>query len=306
MHTPITFIIFNRPDTTEQVFAEIAKAKPPKLFVVADGPRTDHPDDIERCAAARAIIERVDWECEVFKNYSEVNLGCGYRPATGISWVFEHVEEAIILEDDCVPHPTFFRFCEELLEKYRDDGTVVQVSGFNPLYGSHKPEYSYFFYRIFACWGWATWRRVWKFQDMKIKPWPELRDTSWLQETIGDFRGIEYFKKIFDNVYVNPANTDIWDHQFLFTCWVRNGLAICPGSNLVDNVGFRADATHTKASQPVKHRVTGMNFPLRHPPKVVWDREADKLRVEQCIGQRTLPLYRRMRQKLSRIMESLL
>ena len=131
MRTPVVFIIFSRPDLTARVFAEIARARPEKLLVIADGPRPDREGEDAKCAATRAIIERVDWPCEILKNYSNVNLGCGHRPATGLRWVFEQVEEAIILEDDCVPHPTFFRFCEELLEHYRDDERVMHISGDN-------------------------------------------------------------------------------------------------------------------------------------------------------------------------------
>src|SRR5262245_26909140 len=131
MRTPVAFIVFNRPDLTERVFAEIARARPPKLLVVADGPRPDVAGEAEKCVATRAIIDRVDWQCDVLTNYSDRNLGCGRRPSSGLRWVFEQVEEAIILEDDCLPHPTFFQFCEELLERYRDDKRVMHISGNN-------------------------------------------------------------------------------------------------------------------------------------------------------------------------------
>ncbi len=158
IRTPVALIIFNRPDTTERVFAEIAKARPPKLFIIADGPREDRPGEAERCASARAIVDRVDWNCEVQKNYSDVNLGCGARPATGISWVFDQVEEAIILEDDCIAHPTFFRFCDELLEKYRDDERIMHIAGNNFQFGNQRTSFSYFFSHHNICWGWASWR----------------------------------------------------------------------------------------------------------------------------------------------------
>lgn len=131
LKTPVVFIIFNRSDTTEKVFAEIAKVRPRKLLVIADGPRPDHPSDIERCKAARAVIERVDWDCEVLTNYSEANLGCKACVSSGLDWAFQNVEEVIILEDDYLPHPTFFRFCEESLERYRDDERIALISGTN-------------------------------------------------------------------------------------------------------------------------------------------------------------------------------
>src|SRR5262249_54066021 len=135
MDTAVAVIVFNRPEVTARVVNEIARAQPSRLFVIADGPRDDRPGEAEKCAATREVIERVDWSCEVLKNYSDVNLGVGFRPATGIRWVFEHVDRALIFEDDCVPNQTFFRYCDELLEKYRDDERVMHISGDNWNFG---------------------------------------------------------------------------------------------------------------------------------------------------------------------------
>ena len=157
MDAPVAFIIFNRADTAARVFAEISKAKPSKLFVIADGPRPARPGEAEKCAAVRAMIDKVDWECEVLKNYSDVNLGCGARVASGISWVFEHVDRAIILEDDCVPHRSFFRFCGELLEEFLVDERVMMINGHNPFFQVQNRSYSYTFSRLGIAWGWATW-----------------------------------------------------------------------------------------------------------------------------------------------------
>src|SRR5712692_5523584 len=143
--TPVALIIFNRPETTARVFAEIAKARPSRLLLVADGPRLDHPEDVEKCTATRAIVEQVDWPCEVLTNFSEANLGCKMRPVSGINWVFENVEEAIILEDDCLPHPSFFPFCQELLERYRDDQRVMMIGGTNLLGEWRTGAQNYFF-----------------------------------------------------------------------------------------------------------------------------------------------------------------
>lgn len=313
MRTPVAFIIFNRPDTTKHVFAEIARAKPRKLFVIADGPRRDHPEDSGKCAAAREIVERVDWECEVLKNYSNANLGCGYRPATGISWVFEQEEEAVILEDDCVPHSTFFPFCEELLEKYRHDERVMQISGFNSLSGRRSMPYSYSFYRNFACWGWATWRRAWRYHDMEMKLWPELRNTNWLQDVVGDLRATEHWKQIFDAAHSNSATIDYWDYQFLFACWAQSGLAISPATNLVANIGFRADATHTKSANASCGNISSaeMRFPLTHPPYMVRDRGADQFHLEQVLEQMpekrwSLMPYRKLHKRLSNMIRELI
>ncbi len=302
MKTPIAFIIFNRPNTTERVFAEIAKAKPQKLFVIADGPRSDRPGETEKCAATRAVIERVDWPCEVIKNYSETNLGCGRRPATGISWVFEQVEKAIILEDDCLPHPTFFRFCEELLEKYRDDERVMMIGGTNSLFSQRQPPYSYHFSRIGTSWGWATWRRAWQHFDFEIKLWPALRNTPWLQDILEDPKAVAHCQDLYDKTYAGSDQVDYWDHQWSFTCWAQNGLVILPNINLVSNLGFGLDATHTLSPKSNLANIAAaeMKFPLQHPPYVVRDAEADRLRLEQAFPEkRQQPLiYRKWGRKL--------
>jgi len=300
INTPVALIIFNRPDTTQRVFAEIARVKPRKLFVVADGPRSDHPNDVEKCAISRAIIERVDWDCKVVKGYSDINMGCGWRAASGISWVLEQVEEAIILEDDCVPHPTFFRFCEELLEKYRDDERVMVISGRNHL-GQRQTPYSYFFGRLLGCWGWATWRRAWKHYDIQMKLWPELRNTRWLRNILADPRAAQKWRNIFDRTHAGKIDT--WDFQWVFACWAQNGFGITANINLVRNIGFGKDATSTRSLNDERANVpsAAINFPLQHPPHMVWDKEADDLRFEQSLRaeQPQTSLYRRLRRKLA-------
>ncbi|GCL47360.1 glycosyltransferase family 2 protein [Microcystis aeruginosa] len=275
--TPVAFLIFNRPDTTARVFEAIRQAKPPKLLVVADGPRPDRPDDIEKCKAARAIIEGVDWDCEVLTNYSEVNLGCGKRPATGITWVFEQVEEAIIFEDDCLPHPTFFRFCEELLSYYRHDERIMVISGNNFQFGRSRTDYSYYFSRYNHIWGWASWRRAWKYFDYDLKLWPKIRKENWLTSILENRKVVKYWTKNFQRTY--EGDPTVWDYRWTFACWIQNGLTILPNVNLVSNIGFGEDATHTIGSKsrvanlPVKE----MNFPLKHPLFLLRHVEADYL-----------------------------
>ena len=176
LQTPIALVIFNRPELTARVFAEIAKVKPRQLFVIADGPRPGREQDVELCAAARKIIERVDWDCELILDYSDVNLRPHRRIVSGITNAFREVEELIVLEDDCVPHPTFFRFCEELLERYRDDERVMHIAGnhFQPQTRRQMP-YSYTFARWNISWGWATWRRAWQHFDLEVRRWADLR-----------------------------------------------------------------------------------------------------------------------------------
>lgn len=311
LQTSIAFIIFNRPHTTERVFAEIAKARPSKLFVIADGPRQDHPEDVELCAAARAIIDRINWKCEVFKKYSEVNLGCGVSPATGISWVFQHVEDAIILEDDDVPHPTFFRFCDELLERYRKDERVMVISGNNPLFNTNqKPKllrYSYLFVSTPMCWGWATWRRAWQHFDFEISLWSQLRHTDWLLNKSTDHRHFQHWRDIFDRTYASSSTPKYMIYQWQFAIWVQNGLAIVPNTNLITNIGFGEGGTHTESITDIRAKlpVAEIVFPLLHPPNVTidldWDRDGHRIYFEKVLPskRRELSFRGRLRRKFS-------
>jgi hypothetical protein len=278
--TPVAFLIFNRPDTTARVFEAIRQAKPPKLLVVADGPRPDRPDDVEKCKAARAIIDGVDWDCEVLTNYSDVNLGCKSRVSSGLNWVFDTVEEAIILEDDCLPHPSFFQFCEELLEYYRHDQRIMVISGDNFQFGRKRTEYSYYFSRYNHIWGWASWRRAWQYYDLKMKLWQEISDGSWLESILGETQAVKYWTKIFQTAYDNKV--DSWDYGWTFACWIQNGLTILPNVNLVSNIGFGADATHTSRAiqSVVNNPVREMSFPLQHPPFITRHFEADRFTWE--------------------------
>lgn len=275
LDTPVALLTFNRPEATARVFAEVARARPTRLLVVADGPRPDRPGEAEKCAAARAVIERVDWPCEVLTCYSDTNLGCRRRVSSGLDWVFSTVEEAIILEDDCLPHPTFFRFCEELLHRYRDDVRIAQVSGDNFQFGRHCTSDSYYFSRYTHIWGWATWRRAWRHYDVDMKAWPALRDTNYLREWLGDARTARDWAGLFDAAH--GGKIDTWDYQWTFACWSRKALTILPAKNLVSNIGFGTDATHTKGSSPFADlSAEPMPFPLRHPAGVVRNREADQ------------------------------
>ncbi|WP_199329485.1 glycosyltransferase family 2 protein [Coleofasciculus sp. FACHB-1120] len=289
MKTPVALLIFKRPETTAKVFEAIRQAKPPKLLVVADGPRPDKPGEAEKCAAARAIIDTVDWECEVLKNYSEINLGCGLRPATGIDWVFEQVEEAILFEDDCLPHPTFFQFCEELLERYRDDERVMSIAGTNLLGERKSPEQSYYFSCFGGNWGWASWRRAWKYFDYDIKQWPEILESRFLENYLRVPKYYVFWQKIFQNAY-QEQNRSCWDYQWLLACWLQHGLKIVPEVNLITNIGFGANATHTFSTEnPLgKMKTQEIAFPLKHPPFMIRDVEADTLFQEKFFDNRSL------------------
>lgn len=275
LQTPVAFIIFNRPDTTARVFTEIAKARPRKLLVIADGPRGHKAGEAERCAAARAIIDRVDWECEVLRNFSDTNLGCRNRVASGIDWVFEQVPEAIFLEDDCLPDPSFFRFCEEMLERYRDDTRVAMISGDNFLFDDLDVGASYYFSRYCHIWGWASWRRAWKFYDRTASVWPQFRSRQCLKPIAHSLGEEVYWAAAFDGV--SRGEIDTWDYQWVLACWAQGMLSIMPARNLISNIGFGLDATHTLSkSRYAEMETSALEFPLRHPRMVVPDWVADR------------------------------
>ena len=305
LDTPVALIVFNRPEMTERVFAEIARAQPRQLLVVADGPRPGRQGEAERCAATRSIVQRVDWKCDVSTNFSDVNLGCGRRVSSGISWVFEQVETAIILEDDCVPHPTFFRFCEEMLERYRDDERIMHVGANGFQLGQTRRPFSYFFSAHFPVWGWASWRRAWRHYDVTVPLWPKLRETAWLGDILNDEKLVEHWRRLFDLAHASIDNVNTWDFQWTFACWAQNGLSVLPHRTLVSNIGYGADATHTRtASDPLGNLSTAeMAFPLAHPPYMVRDSEADRVFVDHVIRPylaRRPTLYQRFRQRCVR------
>lgn len=275
MKTPIVFLIFNRPETTIKVFEEIRRARPPKLFVVADGPRSDRAGEAEKCEAVRAIIDTVDWQCEVIKNYSACNLGCKSRISSGLDWVFESAEEAIILEDDCLPHPAFFRFCEEMLERYRDDNRIFLISGDNFQLGRKRTPYSYYFTRYSHIWGWATWRRSWRHYDVNISLWPEIKSEGLLDDIFHhDKVQVKYWSGIFDSMHAGRIDT--WDYQVVFACLINSILNVMPSENLISNIGFGESATRTKGINKFANIPTeNLEFPLSHPPYVIRDLIAD-------------------------------
>lgn len=268
MKTPVAFIIFNRYEQTRRVFEMIRKVKPEKLLVISDGPSHDK---------VRAIIDTVDWPCTVLKNYSETNMGCRKRLSSGLTWVFEQVDRAIILEDDCLPNESFFSFCEELLEKYKDDEEVMHISG---NFFQKKPiENSHYFSSIPHIWGWASWRRAWKYYDVDLKDWPN--NTSLKEKLPGAV--YEYWSTVWKQYYENKINS--WDGQWMYTCLSRNGLCITPTKNLVSNIGFGATGTHTKNKDSIfaNMKTDEIEFPLIHPERKILTK-ADMFTWKQNFG----------------------
>jgi hypothetical protein len=273
---PIIFIIFNRPDTTRQVFETIRAAKPEKLLVVADGPRANKPGEAEKCAATREIIDGVDWDCEVQKNFSETNMGCRLRVSSGITWAFEQVDRAIILEDDCVPSSSFFQYCAELLDRYESDERVMMVSGDNHLFGRATTSDSYYFSRYPHVWGWATWRRAWAKYDLNMTNWPNIRDRKLFDQYLPRRSERYDWESVFQSVY--DGNIDTWDYQWVYSIWANSGLCVAPARNLVSNIGFHAEATHTKGDTVYSSLdAEELEWPLTHPETLLASFDKDQL-----------------------------
>lgn len=272
LRPPVAIFIFRRPDVTRELMERVAEARPSRLFIVADGPSPERPGEVELCEATRAVAEAVRWPCEISRNYADVNLGFKRRVSSGLDWVFAHTEEAIILEDDCVPHPSFFQFCEELLERYRLDPRVHMITGTNVLpRGAVGLDSSYFFSRSHHTWGWASWARAWRHYDIDMRVWPRLRDEGWLDDYLPEEPMVRVAKFIMEETYLEHLLT--WEFQWALAGWVTDALCATPATNLVSNIGFgEGAASFVDPNNPMANRPTvGMTFPLRHPRGVEVD-----------------------------------
>lgn len=299
MKTPVVLVIFRRPDTTSRVLNSIRQARPTKLLIIADGPRSDRIGEAEKCAATRAVVEQVDWDCEVLTNYSDVNMGCKRRLSSGLDWVFETVKEAIILEDDCLPHKSFFNFCEELLDYYRDDKRVMHIAGNNFSFSGSNLQESYYFSRLTYVWGWATWRRAWQHYDVDMKAFPKLASQQGFLELLGSKSESNARINTWSKVYNGMIDT--WDYQWQLACLSQGAFTIVPNKNLISNIGFNADSTHTfNSNSSVSNLKTEvMDFPLVHPSFVIRDAKADAKYLERAYNSR---LSRKVWKKLLKVL----
>lgn len=267
--TPVAFLIFNRPKLTKIVFEAIRQAKPQKLLVVADGPR--FPEEVEKCQRTQEIINQIDWECEVLTNFSQTNLGCKQRVSSGLNWIFSEVEEAIILEDDCLPAPSFFYYCQTLLEYYRHDERIMAICGEN--YYQSETTYSYRFSKYSHMWGWASWRRAWNYYDVDMKTWTEYMNKNFIASACEDPWEQKYWTNTFNSVFKGEVNT--WDYQWIYNCFSQNGLSIVPNTNLISNIGYGLDATHTLNETHCSNLPTNDIWSVEHPLFIVRDKVAD-------------------------------
>jgi hypothetical protein len=288
---PVLLTIFNRPDKTRAVIENLRQVKPKQLFVAADGPRPNHPHDMEKCRLARLEATAVDWSCEITTRFSDDNRGCDPAVSAAIDWFFQQVEYGIILEDDCLTHPHFFTFCGELFIRYADDQRVMQIASISP-YEAREHPYDYHFSRMFRCsGGWGTWRRAWKHFTSDMQQYSDTDALALLKAYHPDHTKCRQMYRKFLEFRKGSFNN--WDFQWNIACFAQNGLSIVPEKNLMVNIGFDEDGTHTRKMDPVFGNLQSqsLRFPLQHPPLVYADSRPERT-LERKIF-RALPLKSR-------------
>lgn len=300
--TPVLFMIFNRPDTTQKVFNAIKKAKPRKLFVAADGPREGKEGEKKICGQVRKIMEQINWNCELKTLFRDKNLGCKIAVSSAIDWFFENVEEGIILEADCLPSQSFFWFCQELLDYYRNDTRIMHISGNNFQFGKKRGEGSYYFSKYAHVWGWATWRRAWKYFDVNMDTFEKFKKEGQINNVFRIKQQQKSWIKTFQITY--SGKIDTWDYQWAYACFINNGLCLIPNINLVSNIGFNKEALHTKLENSILSKVKAKDITeIIHPEFVLMNQEADFLVSKLCFG--NINIFNRIKNKMVRIINKI-
>ncbi|MEC4005359.1 nucleotide-diphospho-sugar transferase [Flavobacterium sp. SUN052] len=272
--SPVLFLIFNRPDVTALVFEQIKKVKPAKLYVAADGARKNKENEVQLCQETRAIINQIDWNCEVKTLFRDENLGCKYAVSSAISWFFENEVEGIILEDDCLPQNDFFVFCDTLLEKYRNVNTIKHIGGCNFQFGKKFGNESYYFSNLTHVWGWASWRRVWNDYDVELNQFKSLEVKPVFKSLFENEIIVDRWFSIYNDLL--DKKIDTWDYQLAISNMINKGLTIIPNVNLIKNIGFGAAATHTfDTNDSVTKLEFGTLEKISHPDLIEVQKEAD-------------------------------
>jgi len=273
---PVVLIVFNRPETVARMLERLAVLRPPRLFVVGDGPRSDRPSDGARVAAVRSQIDGIRWDCDVTTDYAAENLGCRRRVVTGLNWVFRHVEEAIILEDDCLPTESFMGYARELLDRYRDDTRIGSVCGSLSVPRIPAIDGDYFFSRYNLFTGWATWRRAWRLYDDAMSAVEDGRLHDILTATFEQARARIYWEYILRRTRAGAINS--WGYRWMLSCWQNSMLGVFPRCTIVENVGFGGDATNTRRQAWYFQQAIGsLSLPLNHPQGVARRADIDRL-----------------------------
>lgn len=275
-NTPVLLMVFNRPRTTKRVFEAIRKIKPARLYIAADGARNDAAGEKEIVESVREIVDiGIDWPCDVKKLYRKKNIGCGKAISEAISWFFENENKGIILEDDTLPESDFFRFCEDLLNKYENDERIMHISGCTFLPQSMTPKDSYYYSELPFIWGWATWKRSWKHYSYSFDFEPSFNFDTFLRKKLTSKKKYNYWKK--PVIDILSGKMDTWDFQWTLTCWWKNGICIVPAKNLVKNIGFGEQGTHTNGSEAITQtQITeNLHWPLSDPAEIKLNKTAD-------------------------------
>jgi hypothetical protein len=284
---PILFLIFNRLETTKLVFEKIKSIEPAILYIACDGPREEKSGEYIVVQEIRDwVINNINWDCQYKLLFRETNLGCGKAVSSAIDWFFQNVEMGIILEDDCLVDHTFFQYSEELLWKYKDDPRISSICSSNTIEYSGQPDESYFFSKYSMIWGWATWRRAWKYYDFRIESWPELKRSKWLDKIDSSFLFKLYWTHVFDSCY--QGDVDTWDFQWTYSCWLQNGLSIIPNTNLVRNIGIGISETHNVAVHYATFKENAISFPLLHPEEIITKKHIEDTLTKKIFS---LPLF---------------
>jgi hypothetical protein len=295
----ILYLIFNRPHLQGESFDAIRRARPAKLFIAADGPRVGRDDDQKRCEQARRIINEVNWKCEVKTLFRDVNLGCRKGVAEAITWFFRHVEDGVVLEDDCVASPFFFKFTEELLHHYREDDRVWCISGSNFQNGNWRGDGTYYFSRHSHCWGWASWRRCWTHYDDSMSLWKNVKSQDLLRTLYEDPVERAYWSALWETMTYPESNVDSWAFRWSFANLINNSLTALPNRNLVTNIGFAADGTHCRGTT-IDPGIQHMEGKIIHPSLMLRDAVADEYTFLHVFGGLQMREHQRLSFRMKR------
>ena len=297
--TPVLLIAFNRPESTARVLRSLAEVKPQKFYVACDGPRPGRPEEAQRCEAVRALASHLDWPCDVQTLFQPSNLGCRAGVTAALDWFFEQEQEGIVLEDDIVADPSFFFFCQELLERYRHDERVGVIAANNHQHRPPSDGSSYRFSIYSHCWGWASWRRAWRCNDPEMRGWPAFRDGQWLEQLGGKSLARRWGPWLDQ---LSAGQIDTWDMIWQFSCWQQGFLTVIPAVELVENIGFGVEATHTLDERSPLGRPGSLSFPLRHPTVMQADRIRDQDTFRRLFERRRLADWLRKGRKALRLL----
>lgn len=295
--TPVAFFIYKRPEATKRSFNQIKIAKPKELFIVADGPK--NPDEELKVEETRKILKEVDWDCQVHTNISDVNMGCKQRFLTGLKWIFSHCEKAIIIEDDIVVSPSFFKYTQELLEYYKDDESVYTISGCNIGYENKTNIKSYSFSNFMNMWGWATWRRAYNNIDFDMEKWKSFKISNAFTRSLiikndRDHLWLNYWNTAFEKVY--DGKIDTWDYQWIYSQLLHNGVSVVPAINMVTNIGYGSTATNNPNCEHLdRANLTALDisFPLKHPHNIELDKKYEKFIIRNWCDIEIPTIYKR-------------